>query len=80
MRILASHMSIVSAPFEVGVASDAMFQRRGGKPLPMEDVCLCEWPLRGVHEVCFFPQTLCVLYGNVMVNAWARALVTVHLF
>lgn len=55
MRILASHLSIASAPFEVGVASDAMSYRRGGRPLPMEDVCLCEWPLRGAHEVCLFP-------------------------
>lgn len=52
MRILASHLSIVSAPFEVGVASDPMSHRRGGRPLPMEDVCLAEWPLRGAHEVC----------------------------
>lgn len=53
MRILASHLSIASAPFEVGVATDAMSYRRGGRLLPMEDVCLCEWPLRGAHEVCF---------------------------
>lgn len=45
-------LSIASAPFEVGVASDAMYQRRGGRPLPMEDVSLCEWPLRGLQEVC----------------------------
>lgn len=52
MRMMASHLSIASAPFEVGVASDAMYQRRGGRPLPMEDVSLCEWPLRGLQEVC----------------------------
>jgi len=55
VRILASHLSIASAPFEVGVASDPMSYRRGGRPLPMEDVCLCQWPLRGALEVCLFP-------------------------
>ena len=57
MRIFSSYMSISAVPFEVGVASDAMSHRRGGRPLPMEDVCLCECPLRGVQEVCFYPRT-----------------------
>jgi protein phosphatase len=62
VRILASHLSIVSAPFEVGVASDPMSHRRGGRPLPMEDVCLAEWPLRGAHEVPF--GIFCVFDGH----------------
>jgi protein phosphatase len=45
-----SQLSIASAPFGVGVAVDAMTMRRGGKQLPMEDVCLCEWPLQGFQE------------------------------
>ncbi|KAG0565124.1 hypothetical protein KC19_8G166700 [Ceratodon purpureus] len=53
VRIFSPHLSISSVPFEVGMASDAMSHRRGGRPLPMEDVCLCECPLRGVQEVPF---------------------------
>ncbi|KAG0556420.1 hypothetical protein KC19_11G052200 [Ceratodon purpureus] len=62
VRIVASHLSITSAPFEVGVASDAMSHRRGGRPLPMEDVTLCEWPLRGAQEVPF--GIFCVFDGH----------------
>lgn len=62
VRILASHLSIASAPFEVGVASDPMSYRRGGRPLPMEDVCLCQWPLRGALEVPF--GIFCVFDGH----------------
>eukprot|EP00249_Psilotum_nudum_P007983 c20958_g1_i1 orf=260-1096(+) len=47
------HFPITSTPFGVGTASDAMTIRRGGKQFPMEDVCLCEWPLRGLQEVNF---------------------------
>jgi protein phosphatase len=28
-----------------------MALRRGGRRLPMEDVCIYEWPLRGLQEV-----------------------------
>jgi hypothetical protein len=38
-------------PFGVGVASDPMALRRGGKKLPMEDVCYHQWPLPGVDQV-----------------------------
>ncbi|XP_024356719.1 protein phosphatase 2C 70 isoform X2 [Physcomitrium patens] len=62
VRILASHLPTASAPFEVGVASDPMSHRRGGRPLPMEDVCLCEWPLRAPHEVPF--GIFCVFDGH----------------
>lgn len=49
----------IAAPFEVAVAADPMTTRKGsrGKPLPMEDVSFCEWPLQGVQEfglVCIF--------------------------
>ncbi|CAI5486715.1 unnamed protein product, partial [Closterium sp. Naga37s-1] len=30
--------------------ADPMRARKGGKPLPMEDVPLCEWPLRGLQD------------------------------
>eukprot|EP00897_Mesotaenium_endlicherianum_P001910 jgi/Mesen1/1747/ME001390S00740 len=43
-----SHVPVTVAPFAVALAADAMTVRRGrGKPLPMEDVPLAEWPLRG---------------------------------
>lgn len=38
-------------PFGVGVASDPMALRRGGKKLPMEDVCYYQWPLPGADQV-----------------------------
>lgn len=45
-------------PFGVGVASDPMAMRRGGKKLPMEDVCYYQWPLPGVDKVL---ELLCLL-------------------
>ncbi|XP_077218292.1 kinase associated protein phosphatase isoform X2 [Tasmannia lanceolata] len=41
-------------PFGVGVASDPMAMRRGGKKLPMEDVCYYQWPLPGVEQFGVF--------------------------
>ncbi|MQL83049.1 hypothetical protein Taro_015526 [Colocasia esculenta] len=41
-------------PFKVGMASDPMALRRGGKNLPMEDVCYCQWPLPGVKQFGLF--------------------------
>ena len=38
-------------PFGVAVVADPMAGRKGGKLLPMEDVPVYEWPLRGVEEV-----------------------------
>lgn len=38
-------------PFGVGVASDPMSLRRGGKKLPMEDVSYYQWPLLGIDKV-----------------------------
>lgn len=38
-------------PFGIGIASDAMAVRRGGKKLPMEDVCYYHWPLPGMDKV-----------------------------
>ncbi|KAJ1384334.1 SMAD/FHA domain superfamily [Sesbania bispinosa] len=37
-------------PFGVGMASDPMALRRGGKKLPMEDVCYYQWPLPGLDQ------------------------------
>ncbi|GJP42227.1 hypothetical protein CLOM_g1818 [Closterium sp. NIES-68] len=39
------------APFDIAIAADPMRARKGGKPLPMEDVPLCEWPLRGLQDI-----------------------------
>ena len=75
MRIFSSHVSITSSvPFEVGVASDAMSHRRGGKPLPMEDVCLCECPLRGVNEVCSLSSHFLLLIGEALCPLLEREL------
>ncbi|PIA30779.1 hypothetical protein AQUCO_05400110v1 [Aquilegia coerulea] len=41
-------------PFGVGMASDPMALRRGGKKLPMEDVCYYQWPLPGVEQFGLF--------------------------
>ncbi|XP_016467978.1 protein phosphatase 2C 70 [Nicotiana tabacum] len=41
-------------PFGIGVASDAMAVRRGGKKLPMEDVCYCHWPVPGTDKFGLF--------------------------
>ncbi|KAJ7980088.1 Protein phosphatase 2C 70 [Quillaja saponaria] len=41
-------------PFGVGMASDPMALRRGGKKLPMEDVCCYQWPLSGVDQFGLF--------------------------
>eukprot|EP00268_Persea_americana_P038760 TRINITY_DN3838_c0_g1_i1.p1 TRINITY_DN3838_c0_g1~~TRINITY_DN3838_c0_g1_i1.p1 ORF type:complete len:586 (-),score=103.46 TRINITY_DN3838_c0_g1_i1:212-1969(-) len=41
-------------PFGVGVASEPMALRRGGRKLPMEDVCCYQWPLPGVEEFGLF--------------------------
>ncbi|CAL1411402.1 unnamed protein product [Linum trigynum] len=41
-------------PFGIGMASDPMALRRGGKKLPMEDVCYYSWPLPGIHEFGVF--------------------------
>ncbi|KAL0434431.1 UNVERIFIED_CONTAM: protein phosphatase 2C 70 [Sesamum latifolium] len=41
-------------PFGVGIVSDPMALRRGGKKLPMEDVCYYQWPLPGVDQFGLF--------------------------
>ncbi|KAA8527570.1 hypothetical protein F0562_034715 [Nyssa sinensis] len=41
-------------PFGVGVASDPMALRQGGKKLPMEDVCYYKWPLPGADQFGLF--------------------------
>ncbi|XP_023006288.1 protein phosphatase 2C 70-like [Cucurbita maxima] len=41
-------------PFGVGLASDPMALRRGGKKHAMEDVCYYQWPLAGVDQFGLF--------------------------
>ncbi|KAI3469542.1 hypothetical protein Pfo_026205 [Paulownia fortunei] len=41
-------------PFGIGIASDPMAIRRGGKKLPMEDVCYYQWPLTGTEQFGLF--------------------------
>lgn len=52
-------------PFGVGVASDPMALRRGGKKLPMEDVCYYQWPLDGIDQVIL---AFCIFYFHVSRN------------
>lgn len=41
-------------PFGLGVASDPMAMRRGGKKLPMEDMCYFQWLLPGADQFGVF--------------------------
>ncbi|KAL6503446.1 hypothetical protein OROGR_025369 [Orobanche gracilis] len=41
-------------PFGIGIASDPMALRRGGKKLPMEDVYYYQWPLPGMDKFGLF--------------------------
>ncbi|XP_042021626.1 protein phosphatase 2C 70-like isoform X2 [Salvia splendens] len=41
-------------PFRIGIASDPMALRRGGKKLAMEDVCYYQWPLHGLDQFGMF--------------------------
>ncbi|KAL1203307.1 Protein phosphatase 2C 70 [Cardamine amara subsp. amara] len=47
-------------PFRIGVASDPMAARRGGRKLPMEDVCHYKWPLPGANKFGLF----CICDGH----------------
>ncbi|KAJ6981797.1 hypothetical protein NC653_025023 [Populus alba x Populus x berolinensis] len=50
-------------PFSVGMASDPMALRRGGKKLAMEDVCYYQWPLPGIPQFGVFG--ICDGHGGV---------------
>ncbi|KAF2284152.1 hypothetical protein GH714_019582 [Hevea brasiliensis] len=50
-------------PFGVGMASDPMALRRGGKKLAMEDVCYYQWPLPGIDQFGVFG--ICDGHGGV---------------
>ncbi|XP_017633916.1 protein phosphatase 2C 70-like isoform X2 [Gossypium arboreum] len=50
-------------PFGVGITSDPMSLRRGGKKLPMEDVCYYHWPLPGINQFGVFG--ICDGHGGV---------------
>ncbi|KAL9232832.1 hypothetical protein vseg_007896 [Gypsophila vaccaria] len=41
-------------PVWVGIAVDPMSVRRGGKKLPMEDICYYQWPLPGADQFGVF--------------------------
>ncbi|CAI9776312.1 unnamed protein product [Fraxinus pennsylvanica] len=41
-------------PFGIGIASDPMAMRRGGKKLAMEDVYYYQWPLPGTNQFGLF--------------------------
>ncbi|KAE8686724.1 Protein phosphatase 2C 70 [Hibiscus syriacus] len=50
-------------PFGVGMISDPMSLRRGGRKLPMEDVCYYQWPLHGIDQFGVFG--ICDGHGGV---------------
>ncbi|XP_065863386.1 protein phosphatase 2C 70 isoform X2 [Euphorbia lathyris] len=50
-------------PFGVGMASDPMALRRGGKKLAMEDVSYSQWPLPGIDQFGVFG--ICDGHGGV---------------
>ncbi|XVF28907.1 hypothetical protein REPUB_Repub15cG0073100 [Reevesia pubescens] len=52
-------------PFGVGMISDPMSLRQGGKKLPMEDVCYYQWPLPGIDQFGVFG--ICDGHGGVEV-------------
>ncbi|KAK8952293.1 Protein phosphatase 2C 70 [Platanthera zijinensis] len=56
-------------PFGVGIASDPMSMRRGGKKLPMEDMCYCRWPLPDIEQFGLF----CIFDGHGGVGAAGAA-------
>ncbi|KAJ4910741.1 Protein phosphatase 2C 70 [Raphanus sativus] len=58
--VLISSQNEFKTPFRIGVASDPMALRRGGRKLPMEDVCYYKWPLPGVNKFGLF----CVCDGH----------------
>ncbi|CAF2369211.1 protein phosphatase 2C 70 [Brassica napus] len=60
LYVLISSQNEFKTPFRVGVASDPMAKRRGGRKLPMEDFCYYKWPLPGVNKFGLF----CVCDGH----------------
>ncbi|KAG8499781.1 hypothetical protein CXB51_006566 [Gossypium anomalum] len=61
-------------PFGVGMTSDPMSLRRGGKKLPMEDVCYYHWPLPGIDQFGVFG--ICDGHGGVGAAKSASKLVS----
>ncbi|XVE81558.1 hypothetical protein DITRI_Ditri15bG0074500 [Diplodiscus trichospermus] len=61
VRISSQNECLV--PFGVGMTSDPMSLRRGGKKLPMEDVCYYLWPLPGIDQFGVFG--ICDGHGGV---------------
>uniref|UniRef100_A0A1J3FE42 protein-serine/threonine phosphatase n=2 Tax=Noccaea caerulescens TaxID=107243 RepID=A0A1J3FE42_NOCCA len=61
---ISSHNEF-QTPFRIGVASDPMAARRGGRKLPMEDVVYYKWPLPGANKFGVF----CVCDGHGGVGA-----------
>ncbi|KAG2300116.1 hypothetical protein Bca4012_011724 [Brassica carinata] len=60
VSVRISSQNEFQAPLRIGVASDPMAARRGGRELPMEDVCYYKWPLPGANKFGLF----CVCDGH----------------
>ncbi|KAH9605602.1 hypothetical protein KSS87_018737 [Heliosperma pusillum] len=54
VNVHITSLTELKIPFGVGIASDPMSVRRGGKKLPMEDVSFHQWPLPGADQFGVF--------------------------
>lgn len=54
ISVQVTSLSESEVPFGIGMASDPMSTRRGGKRLPMEDVCYYRCPLPGADQFGLF--------------------------
>ncbi|EOA19706.1 hypothetical protein CARUB_v10003567mg [Capsella rubella] len=70
VHVRISSQNEFQIPFKIGVASDPMAIRRGGRKLPMEDVIHYKWPLPGVNKFGLF----CVCDGHGGVGAAQTAI------
>ncbi|PNT24750.1 hypothetical protein POPTR_008G149700v4 [Populus trichocarpa] len=63
VHVHVTSKSECQTPFGIGIASDPMAFRRGGKKLAMEDVCYYQWPLPGIPQFGVFG--ICDGHGGV---------------
>ncbi|XP_074292209.1 protein phosphatase 2C 70 isoform X2 [Silene latifolia] len=54
VNVHITSLTELKIPLGVGIASDPMSMRRGGKKLPMEDVTFHQWPLPGADQFGVF--------------------------
>jgi len=72
-QVHVTSKSECQTPFGIGIASDPMAFRRGGKKLAMEDVCYYQWPLPGIPQV--FLSIDCFLFFSLFLRRDANLFV-----